>query len=371
MNAYTRGLPWPRPRSQPDRGEAPGDADVRRRRKDYERELESGQGRFFCPKMTSCPWCGGQDVRFRISLTDTRQCKPGVFDMDECASCGHVFQNPRLTEIGLAYYCRDVYDGLGRDHYGSVAEYARSAHRERVRLVGGRARPTQWLDVGARHGHLCHEARKLLPGTRFWALDPSQEVLSAQERGWVDVAACVPLTEFAEEHASKFDVVSVVHYLERTPSPQRELDAVRKVLRTGGVALIELVDPESPFARLHGRFWYCWMAPQNLNLMPYRNMCRLLAERGFEVARVQRGEANKPFDNLAALLTALNHHLPPARSWPWLRRPVGLAGRLTRKGAMVLAGPALGIALAVDLLLHLVTTRRGGGNTYRIVAVAR
>jgi SAM-dependent methyltransferase len=322
--------------------------------------------------MACCPWCASEAIGFRIRVADTRQCKPGTFDVDECASCGHVFQNPRLTDAGLAYYLRDFYDGLGCDHYASVAEYAGPAHRKRVRLLGDHPPPARWLDVGARHGHFCREARKLLPGTRFWALDPSEEVLRGQERGWVDEAARTPLVEFAGDHGGWFDVVSLIHYLERTPSPHQELDAVRFVLREGGVALIELVNPESRFARLHGRYWYCWLAPQNMNLIPYRNMRELLEERGFEVVRVQRGKANKPFDNMAALMTVLNHVLPPARPWPWLgRSAVSVRERLVRKVAMLLAIPALGVALALDLLSHVVTARGHGGNTYRIVAVAR
>ncbi|RSM90689.1 class I SAM-dependent methyltransferase [Kibdelosporangium aridum] len=337
---------------------------------DYHHELTSGAGRFFHPKMATCPWCGGTDIVFRIRVADTRQCKPGVFTMDECVACGHVFQNPRLTDRGLAYYCHDFYDGVGREHYASVAEYTKPAHRKRVQLVGGN--PANWLDVGARHGHFCREARKLLPGTKFWALDPSEEILRGQDRGWVDEAARVSLIEFAEENGEKFDVVSLIHYLERTPSPSQELAAVHKVLRKGGVALIEVVNPESRFARLHGRYWYCWLAPQNMNLMPYDNMRSLLERSGFEVTTAQRGKANKPFDNMAALMTALNHHLPPAKPWPWLSRSrVSLRERVVRKGTMLLAAPLLGLALAVDLLLHLVTARGRGGNTYRIVAVAR
>jgi hypothetical protein len=37
---------------------------------------------------------------------------------------------------------------------------------------------------------------------------------------------------------------------------------------------------------------------------------------------------------------------------------------------MILAGPLLGLALVLDLLLHGVIRRGRGGNTYRIVAVA-
>ncbi|MFG1645387.1 class I SAM-dependent methyltransferase [Amycolatopsis sp. NPDC049252] len=347
---------------------ASGDAEFRRRRAEYEHERN--RGNFFHPRTESCPWCGAREIRFRIRVADTRQCKPGTFDMDECSSCGHVFQNPRLTDTGLAYYCRDVYDGLGREHYASIAERSRPAYRRRLRLLGGRPRPEHWLDVGARHGHFCREARVSLPGTTFHALDPSEEILRARDRGWVDAAESTPLIEFAGDHLAGFDVVSLIHYLERTTSPRQELSAVRRVLRPGGVVLIELVNPRSRYARLHGRFWYCWMAPQNLHLMPWHNMCELLEETGFVVSCVELGAANKPFDNLAALLTALNYFLPPARPWPWLRRPGGPAGRLLRAAAMILAGPLLGLALVLDLLLHQVIRRRRGGNTYRIVAVA-
>ncbi|MEY7972246.1 class I SAM-dependent methyltransferase [Saccharomonospora xinjiangensis] len=344
-----------------------------RRRTDYERELAGllARGMFCGPRAGTCPWCGDPGPRFRARLVDTRQCKPGVFHMDECRSCGHVFQNPRLTSAALAYYCRDSYDGLGRDHYASMAEYSRSAQRARVRLVTAHRRPTSWLDVGARQGHLCREARRMLPGTRVTALDPSPEVLRARDRGWTDEADQRPLTRFAEDHPGEFDVVSLVHYAERTADPRAQFAAARRLLRPGGVVLIEQVNPLSRYADLHGRYWYCWLAPQNLHLMPADNVCGALGELGFTVADVRRGAANKPFDNVAALLTALNHRLPPARSWPWSSRRASGAGRAARTAAMVLAAPALALALAVDSLLQPLISRGGGGNAYRIVAVAR
>lgn len=351
-------------------GRRSADAGAENRREEYERELDSGIASFFHPKADSCPWCGSSGIWPRIRVADTRQCKRGSFQMYKCSSCGHVFQNPQLTEIGRAYYYRDVYDGLGRAHYASIAEYATSAHRKRARLLADHQPLRGLLDVGARQGHFCREARKLLPGTRFWALDPSAEILAAADRGWVDVAACRPLIEFAEEHCAEFDAVSAIHYLERTDSPQHEVDAIRKVLRPGGVALIELVNLHSPFAKLHGRFWYCWMAPQNLHLMPWQNMCRLLDERRFRVIRVEFGAANKSFDNMAALLTMLNYYLPPAKSWPWLRRRVGIIDWLIRKCALALAVPVLALALVIDIVSKLVTTRGRNSNAYRIVAVA-
>jgi SAM-dependent methyltransferase len=352
-------------------GQLSDDAENGRRRQEYEQEWMAGAAAFFHPEADSCPWCGSTDIRTRIRVADTRQCKPGTFGMDECSSCGHIFQNPRLTDTGLAYYYRDAYDGLGREHYAAMAEHASAAHHRRVRLLAGDRPVEHWLDIGARHGHFCREARKLLPDTKFWALDPSPEILAAAGRGWVDSASCTPLVEFAEEHGATFDVVSAIHYLERTAVPQREVDAIRRVLRPGGVALIELVNPHSRFARLHGRFWYCWMAPQNLHLIPWRNMCHLLEERGFTLSRVELGKVNKPFDNVAAVLTALNYYLPPDRSWPWLPHRVSLPARLLRRGVLALAVPVLALAFAVDLVSQAVTANGQGGNAYRIVAVAR
>jgi hypothetical protein len=42
-----------------------------------------------------------------------------------------------------------------------------------------------------------------------------------------------------------------------------------------------------------------------------------------------------------------------------------------RKVVMGLAAPVVALALVVDVLVHAVVSRGGGGNTYRIVAVAR
>lgn len=345
--------------------------EIERLRAGYDEELRSGRAEFFHLRNTSCPWCGAGDIALLAFVSDTRQGKPGVFRMDECGSCGHVFQNPMLTEVGLAYYYRDFYDGVGRDHYASVARLGGRGHRNRVRLVACRSNPATWLDVGARHGHFCREAREILPGTRFSAIDPSPEVWRARERGWVDDASQLPLTDYADAHESEFDVVSMIHHLERAAEPKRELAAARKVLRRGGLLLVELVNPGSRFARLHRRYWYCWLAPQNLHLMPWRNVARFLEDNGFAVLEVQLGKASKPFDNVGAVLTALNHHLPPARRWPWLTRQVRWSDKVFRKAVMTLCLPLMLLAFAVDLLSHLVISRGRGGNSYRIVAVHR
>jgi ubiquinone/menaquinone biosynthesis C-methylase UbiE len=338
-------------------------------RAEYAEQLRSGWANFFDPVMSSCPWCESDAIKFRIRLTDMQQLKPGIFDMYDCLACKHVFQNPRLTETGLAYYYRDFYDGIGQKTWDAVFEYSRAAYRARVRMLDGLAHPSTWLDVGGGHGHFCRDARKLLPDTHFSGLDQSQEIERARERGWIDTAYTTPFRKFTEERESVFDVVSMSHYLEHTISPKDEIAAARKVIRKGGHLLIELPNAESRYSRFYGRFWYGWMAPQHLHMMPWRNVCRFLEECGYEVLRVETGKANSAVDNMAAVTTALSHYLPPPPHWPWLQRRVTFGDRLLRKGGMALSAPVAALAFVADFLLHQAISRSGGGNTYRILAV--
>jgi hypothetical protein len=82
---------------------------------EYRALIGCGVDRFFEARRETCPLCGGVDIVERLRTKDLLQCKPGTFVLDECTSCGHIFQNPRLTPEGLDFYYRDFYDGVGVD----------------------------------------------------------------------------------------------------------------------------------------------------------------------------------------------------------------------------------------------------------------
>lgn len=90
-------------------------AETERLRADYQAELARGTERFLLPKRTTCPWCESGALTRRMRTRDWVQGKPGVFTLDRCRDCGHVFQNPRLNQEGLDFYYRDFYDGLGAE----------------------------------------------------------------------------------------------------------------------------------------------------------------------------------------------------------------------------------------------------------------
>ncbi|OKK16322.1 methyltransferase type 12 [Streptomyces sp. CB00455] len=335
----------------------------------YREELAEGTGVFFSPRAHSCPWCGSARLGGYLHTTDLFQHKPGVFTLDRCHDCGHLFQNPRLNERGLAFYYRDFYDGLGEERLGGVFGGRTASYRSRARSV----RPhlpgaAEWLDVGTGHGHFCESARAVLPAVAFDGLDRSDGAELAERAGRVRRGRRGSFPDLAERLPGSYDVVSMFHYLEHCAAPQRELEAARAVLRPGGLLVIDVPDPGSRFARWLGRWWLPWLQPQHLHLAPAANLRRRLAESGFTVLAEEHTEAHDPVDLLAAVWVALDA-VAPREDLPWLSSPPG-AWRRALRSAVFLAGvPLLVAATVLDrLAVGPLAGRLRLANAYRLIA---
>ena len=349
----------------------PGQHEARTR---YAADVAAGLGHFFEPRRDTCVWCGSGELRLRVVTRDHVQGKPGRFTLDECAGCGHVFQNPRLSPAGLDYYYRDAYDGyaatLSQAFTLPSLVYMLSwrLNRGRVALVASAGcQPRAWLDIGAGYGHLCAKARGYFPDAVFDGLDNSGGIEDAQRRGWVRRALRGQFLDLSEQLDGCYDVVSMIHYLEHTRDPFAEIAAARRVLAPGGLLLIEVPNPDFWLSRVLGEWWGGWLAPQHLHLMPPRNLVSALRERGFAPVRVELGAANMPNDLTVAVIGVANSLAPDPRL-PW-HSAARMRQRLWRRRAVMTATlPPASLALLTDHLVHLWTRRGHGGNAYRVLA---
>lgn len=314
----------------------PGETVVESARAYYAREIARGVERYLEPPIDRCPWCGHGELRHRTTCRDLRQFKPGVFRLDECRSCGHVFQNPAVNDEGLAFYYRDAYDGLNAERAEANLASMAELYRARATTVqDGRADPPRrWLDVGTASAHFCAAAAQLFPTTAFEGLDISAGVVSAEREGRIEKGYQGHLRELTGELAGRFDQVSMVHYLEHTRDPLAELDAVAAVLTDDGWLFIEQPNPHAKAARLFGSWWAGWNQPEHLHMVTLDNLLPALEERGFEIVAVVEREAHVPLEAFVVLATVLNR-IAPRGSMPWragrpprhpaLRRLVGKA----------------------------------------------
>ncbi|WP_435798211.1 class I SAM-dependent methyltransferase [Streptomyces decoyicus] len=335
----------------------------------YQDELAHGLERFFEPRRTTCPWCTSSRLRGRLRTTDHPQHKPGKFALDQCRSCGHVFQNPRLSADGLDFYYRDCYDGLGEATMARLAcsPLAIRLYRARARAMLPFNRPLLWLDVGTGHGHFCAEARRIHQDTEFHGLDWGEGVEIAARNDRIARAYRGSFVGLAGQLACQYDVVSMHHYLEHTLAPRQELAAAHTALRPGGHLLVEVPDPESASARLLGQWWGPWLQPQHLHFIPLDNLCSALAEQGFSVVATDRREPHVPTDLTSAAVNMLKSVLP-GEDLPWLPERPGPLSRWARRLSLLAVAPVLLVLVALDLLLAPLTRRTRLSNAYRVVA---
>jgi SAM-dependent methyltransferase len=350
---------------------------VAQRRAEYLSELAQGTDHFHEPRRPDCPWCGSRRLRTRLRTTDLLQHKPGTFVVDECEDCAHAFQNPRLTAEGLAFYHRDLHEGLagheGPEGHAGFAERilrgraSRRRHEAAARAMLPYPEPESWLDVGTGHGHFPEAAKELYTYTAFDGLDPTPRVEQARAAGRIEEAHRGRLPDLVDRLRARYDVVSMFHHLEHCPNPREELRAALAVLRPGGHFLVEVPDPDCAFGALFGKWWVPYGQPRHLHLMPLRNLLDELGELGCAVVSTDRREPHVPYDLTGALALAIGNRLPGGDE-PWRPIPPTDLQRTLRTAGTRATAPLLAAASALDHALAPLLRRTRFSNAYRIIA---
>ncbi|MFF9894307.1 class I SAM-dependent methyltransferase [Streptomyces longispororuber] len=267
---------------------------------------------------------------------------------------------PPLDPHSAPYLVTRTAPGAGRRPPGGpVARMLRARHTPRrhraaVQALAHLAEPESWLDVGTGPGHFPAAAKDVLPYTAYDGTDPGPAVEAARDAGHVEEAHRGRLPDLAPRLAGRYDVVSMVHHLERVPDARAELAAARTVLRPGGHLLIEAFDPGSRSARLLGRWWLPRAGARRPHLLPLAGLRATLDGLGLTVVDVERRAPHLPLDLTGATVLLLDRLLPRAR--------------LPRRVCAWAAAPLPALVHVLERLLAPLLVRTGFANAYRVVA---
>ena len=333
---------------------------------EYATVLTEGTGLFFAPRSPCCPLCGENELHVLISTHELVMHKPGSFSLEQCSACGYIFQNPRLSADGLAFYYRDMYDGLNAPLIELILGSNDAVYRKRARLFSKYCTPGRWLDVGGGNGYFCCVARGLWPGATFDGLDLSQGIKEAEKSGWVDHGYQGQFPDIALSLAGAYDVISMIQYLEHTIAPEKELCAAHTALTDGGTLIVEVPNPDFWPRHLLGRYWFQWLQPQHLHFFSIPNMEKLLRRCGFEPLAWHTGESHGPIDFVTAALFILRDWAPPAH-YPWRPKQSWLYG-VWRFTLFTLGSPLVIAGFLTDMLLLPWARLLGMSNNYTVIA---
>jgi SAM-dependent methyltransferase len=234
-----------------------------------------------------CYSCGTRDARSFITAEDDLTGTPGVFHFVQCASCGLVYQNPRIPVDRIIDYYGDEYIAHRRRRDWGVLTplFERAMNKldaDKDRMVSRYVELTpasQVLDVGCaaatflRRVHARYGAT--VAGVDFKDLSALPSLADVEFH--CGLFYDLPLEE------RRFDLVTMWHFLEHDYDPLRSLRTARRVLKDGGLAVIEVPRLDSRTFGWFGRRWPGLQAPQHTVLFDRESLVRMVEFAGLEV----------------------------------------------------------------------------------------
>ena len=249
----------------------------------------------------SCPICGpGPASILRYDFPPYRVVR--------CSHCGLVFLSPRLTEAAILklysdqeYYVSEV-AGQGYDEYLEVKLNWIKTFTLRLTQIAQHQRPGKSLDIGCGPGFFMEAAQT--KGYDVFGLDPSDYIVNiAREKFGERVQK--GLIESADYPTEHFDLVVAFDTFEHVYHPLEWLEAVRRVLKTGGLLAITTPNPNSLLAKISGKKWVSFKLPEHVYYWTPETIRQVLAD-GWNIIEINRAGQ---YASLAFLFRRL-FHLP-------------------------------------------------------------
>jgi len=241
----------------------------------------------------ACNLCGSREytVKYRVSptaddvdFTEMYSSSSGVIGKDrlvKCANCGLIYVSPRLRKQVIL----DGYAAGNDENYISQSRGRIETFQKGLRFVEkfkpGRGRI---LDVGAAAGFFLKVAGE--NGWEAYGVEPSAWLAEYGRRQFQVNLQPGTLKDgnFSDEF---FDAVTLWDVLEHTTDPLAELREVHRILKRGGVVVINYPNIGSLMARLAGKRWWFILSVHLFYFTP-KTIAAMLEKAGFEVEASKR-----------------------------------------------------------------------------------
>jgi len=236
-----------------------------------------------------CNLCGADNTTLLRS--------EGPLNLVRCRQCGLVYVTPRLTEEAIQGLYADHYfgspdaGGLGYRNYTAEQECFLQTFRRRMRWLETYGEPGgRLLDVGCAAGFFMQIGRER--GWEVYGVEPASR-MAQFARSELGLAVFGGKLREAGFPSGSFDAVTLWDVLEHLTDPRQDLLEVHRVLRAGGLLVLETQNIASWAARVLGKRWLHYGNQLHLFHFSPQTVSRLLADTGFRVLKITVETAGK------------------------------------------------------------------------------
>lgn len=238
----------------------------------------------------ACPLCGGLDRAVLFEGGDLLYGKPGSYPVVRCGDCEMQFVSPRPTFEALGAHYPDEYFCYVSAEEGPAAlrpilrNLERSQALRRLRhiekAIGRIEADATIVDVGCGLNLLLQHIKESR-GAVGIGVDLKETMVERATAMGMPIAHGT-LVEAGLE-TGRFDLVTMIEYLEHEREPLGVLAEARRVLKPGGHLAIEIPNIEGLPARMFKSRWSNLDVPRHLVFFDRKTLTRALETVGFEL----------------------------------------------------------------------------------------
>ena len=217
------------------------------------------------------------------------------FTIVQCAACAMAWTEPPVSAVDLEPYYAGHYweppkqEGARSGPVTRLQQWIIDVRLSRVLrpLLVRMHRGARVLDVGCGPGE---SLRHIIDaGCSAYGVETSpQAAAQAQRTGATVFAGTFVQARFEDDW---FDGVAMIHVLEHVDDPVAALREAHRVLKPGGLLVIEVPNIESWGFALFGRRWRALDVPRHLYHFSPASLKPLLIREGFEIVRLSHFSA--------------------------------------------------------------------------------
>ena len=227
-----------------------------------------------------CIICGGKHRKPLI--------RKNSWQVHKCASCGLGVLDPRPSREDLEALYDDNY---AESHFSEGGEPGSPRFRKRIGLESHRIRffrpfkkKGRVLDIGCGYGYFLAACRER--GYEVWGIDLSESAARhAGER--LDLPVSVGELTDVKLPPSRFDVVTMWHFLEHCTDPKQAILTATGWLKADGILVVDVPNHEGTDAIKTWPEWVGWDLPYHMYHFTPRTLEKLLEVCGFYVTKTK------------------------------------------------------------------------------------
>jgi len=277
----------------------------------------------------NCARCGGWDAESVIQTPDYELHIDAPFEISLCRNCGHIYTSvrPDYNTLFSKFYPDDYLCYGGKSGVAGLMDRIRmegqAAQRaEMIKKFVGQKSLVKLLEVGCATGEFIKTCRQRF-GWEVAGIEPNRQLSDALNREGYHV---VPSKlEDAEIPAEQYDVVSLFNVLEHLWDSVYSLKRINRLLKPGGLVVLEIPDFDSPSRKRFGKYWFLYHLPRHLSHFTKKSLTSLMNECGFE--KVDILKQFRPTVNILCFQYAVHDKIKfnPVRSFFSAKNPAMIA----------------------------------------------